>query len=173
MLLCIAMAKKMLLIQDDADGARTVRDALNDPRDPTYNVEWVQTCRAGVERLAGGGIAGVLIDLSLPDIRGIAAFDRLFAAAPQVPMLILSTSKDEPTAKLAVRHGAQDYFLKDHSNEFPLPKAIEGMVDRAANTEALFEEKERAQVTLNSIGDAVISTDLQGRVTYLNVVAER
>ena len=38
--------------------------------------------------------------------------------------------------------------------------------------EALFEEKERAQVTLNSIGDAVLCSDLQGNVTYLNLVAE-
>ena len=44
---------------------------------------------------------------------------------------------------------------------------------RAENAEALFEEKERAQVTLNSIGDAVVSTIFWGRVTYLNVVAER
>ena len=41
-----------------------------------------------------------------------------------------------------------------------------------ANAEALFEERERAQVTLNSIGDAVISTDFRGLVTYLNRVAE-
>lgn len=39
--------------------------------------------------------------------------------------------------------------------------------------EALFAEKERAQVTLNSIGDAVLAIDLQGNVTYLNVVAEK
>ncbi len=38
--------------------------------------------------------------------------------------------------------------------------------------EALFAEKERAQVTLNSIGDAVVTTDLHGKVTYLNLVAE-
>ncbi len=38
--------------------------------------------------------------------------------------------------------------------------------------EALFEEKERAQVTLNSIGDAVLVTDLAGNVTYLNLEAE-
>lgn len=44
---------------------------------------------------------------------------------------------------------------------------------RAENAAALFEEKERAQVTLNSIGDAVISTNFWGRVTYLNIVAER
>ncbi|MGE0085797.1 MAG: EAL domain-containing protein [Desulfococcaceae bacterium] len=42
---------------------------------------------------------------------------------------------------------------------------------RAAE-EALFEEKERAQITLNSIGDAVLTTDIRGRVTYLNLVAE-
>jgi diguanylate cyclase (GGDEF)-like protein/PAS domain S-box-containing protein len=39
--------------------------------------------------------------------------------------------------------------------------------------EALFEEKERAQVTLNSIGDAVICTDIEGRITFLNLVAEK
>ena len=38
--------------------------------------------------------------------------------------------------------------------------------------EAIVEEKERAQVTLNSIGDAVLTTDLVGNVTYMNPVAE-
>jgi PAS domain S-box-containing protein len=40
-----------------------------------------------------------------------------------------------------------------------------------ANAEALFEEKERAQVTLESIGDAVISTDFRGQITFLNPAA--
>ena len=38
--------------------------------------------------------------------------------------------------------------------------------------EALFAEKERAQVTLDSIGDAVICTDIKGNITFLNLVAE-
>jgi diguanylate cyclase (GGDEF)-like protein/PAS domain S-box-containing protein len=42
-----------------------------------------------------------------------------------------------------------------------------------ANAEALFEEKERARVTLDSIGDGVISTDFRGRISFLNNVAER
>ena len=46
------------------------------------------------------------------------------------------------------------------------------MVEPAINAEASFDERERAQVTLNSIGDAVMSTDLWGAVTYLNLVAE-
>jgi diguanylate cyclase (GGDEF)-like protein/PAS domain S-box-containing protein len=42
---------------------------------------------------------------------------------------------------------------------------------RLADTEALFEERERAQVTLNAIGDAVVSADFSGRVIFANVVA--
>jgi diguanylate cyclase (GGDEF)-like protein/PAS domain S-box-containing protein len=44
---------------------------------------------------------------------------------------------------------------------------------RGAAEEALFLEKERAQVTLNCIGDAVICTDILGNITFLNRVAER
>jgi diguanylate cyclase (GGDEF)-like protein/PAS domain S-box-containing protein len=44
---------------------------------------------------------------------------------------------------------------------------------RLANTDALFQERERAQVTLNAIGDAVVSADFSGRVTFTNVVAEQ
>jgi diguanylate cyclase (GGDEF)-like protein/PAS domain S-box-containing protein len=40
------------------------------------------------------------------------------------------------------------------------------------NEQALFTEKERAEITLKSIGDGVITTDYQGRITYLNPVAE-
>ena len=43
---------------------------------------------------------------------------------------------------------------------------------RRAAEEALFREKEQAEVTLKSIGDAVITTDLGGFITYLNPVAE-
>jgi diguanylate cyclase (GGDEF)-like protein/PAS domain S-box-containing protein len=44
--------------------------------------------------------------------------------------------------------------------------------EHQAMEDALFAEKERAQVTLNSIGDAVICTDLAGNISYLNAVAE-
>ena len=46
------------------------------------------------------------------------------------------------------------------------------MIEQRRVAEALFAARERAEVTLNSIGDAVLSTDLSGRVTYLNLAAE-
>jgi diguanylate cyclase (GGDEF)-like protein/PAS domain S-box-containing protein len=57
-----------------------------------------------------------------------------------------------------------------HEAEIALRSSTESLL---ANEDALFEEKERAQVTLNSIGDAVISTNFNGRVHYLNGVAEK
>jgi len=54
-----------------------------------------------------------------------------------------------------------------------MARALEGNIAEHERMEAtLFDEKERAQVTLNSIGDAVITTDTAGRVTFLNPVAE-
>src|ERR1700685_1113349 len=166
--------KNILLIQDDPADATAVQGALNG----SFQVEWVQSSAAGLERIAQErkqsalGIDAVLVDLFLPDCHGIETFDRLFHTAPQIPILIVSTAQDEEVAKLAVQHGAQDYLLKSHLDEYLLSKALGSMIERAAIAEALFNEKERAQVTLNSIGDAVMSTDVWGQVTYLNVVAE-
>jgi diguanylate cyclase (GGDEF)-like protein/PAS domain S-box-containing protein len=76
-------------------------------------------------------------------------------------------------AELAIEHGAQDYIMKDHLDNHLFPKALAAMIERAIISEALLDEKERAQITLNSIGDAIISTGVTGRVTYLNNVAEQ
>ena len=174
------MAQNILLIQANASDAGAVLHALSGSRD--FHIEWVDTCALGLTRIAtlgkqgrprATGISAVLVDLQLSDAAGIDAFDRLYAAKPQIPILILSCAQDEEIAKLAVQRGAQDYLLKGRLDDHLLPKAIAGMIDRAAITEALFEQKERAQVTLNSIGDAVISTDVNGQVTFLNIAAEQ
>ena len=99
-------------------------------------------------------------------------FDRIFQISPDVPILVLSRLEHENAAKLAVQRGAQDYLLEDDLDGYLLPKALRNMLERASNAEALFREKERAQVTLNSIGDAVVCTDVSGNVTFLNPVAE-
>jgi diguanylate cyclase (GGDEF)-like protein/PAS domain S-box-containing protein len=173
------MSRHILLIQDDAAAAKTILDALSSSSDESFQVEWVRRCSEGLERLAGTerreptvSIAAILIDLFLPDSRGIETFDRLFRVAPRIPILILCTPPEEETAKLAVQCGAQDYLFKARLDAYLLPKAVGSMIERAANSEALFEQKERAQITLNSIADAVMSTDVSGHVTYLNAIAE-
>jgi diguanylate cyclase (GGDEF)-like protein/PAS domain S-box-containing protein len=63
--------------------------------------------------------------------------------------------------------------IRDKDNEVQgIVYVIHDMTERLRIEEELFAEKERAQVTLRSIGDAVISTDPQGHVDFLNPIAE-
>jgi diguanylate cyclase (GGDEF)-like protein/PAS domain S-box-containing protein len=165
------MSQQILLIQDDARSARAIFKALSHSSDDSFKVEWVRRCSDGLERLAG--VEAILLDLFLPDSRGLETFGRFFCVAPQIPILVLIGAQDEEIAKLAVQCGAQDYLLKARLDGYLLPKLVRNMIERAAIVETMFEEKERAQVTLNSIGDAVMSTDVACLITYLNVIAER
>src|ERR1700709_43583 len=143
--------QNILLIEDDLSYATAIREALIYSSDGSFQVEWVRHCIEGIERLSRAGkqekyrpqgISAVLADLCLADSNGIGTFHRLFLAAPQIPILVLSALQDEEVAKLAVKHGAQDYLLKSDFDGDLLPKALVTMVERAANAEALFEEKE-------------------------------
>jgi diguanylate cyclase (GGDEF)-like protein/PAS domain S-box-containing protein len=163
----------LLLIEDNPGDADLVQRALNNTRFGLFQIEWVKNLSDGLERLSKGGIEAVIADLSLPDSQGLETLDRLLLAAPRVPILVLSGLDDEGIASQAVQHGAQDYLPKNHLDSYTLSRAVRNMIDRKISEDDLFTEKERAQVTLNSIGDAVLSTDSSGKVTYLNMVAEK
>jgi diguanylate cyclase (GGDEF)-like protein/PAS domain S-box-containing protein len=163
---------KILLIENDSAAATEIRAALTAGGGVPFEVEWVRQLSDGLERLNEKGIAAVLLELSLPDSGGIETFDKLFTAAPDVPILILGGNANEALAKEAVGRGAQDYLLPGHLDSYSLPRALRNAIERKAVEDALYVEKERALVTLNSIGDAVLCTDISGNVIYLNLVAE-
>ena len=163
---------KILLIENDPAAANDIRTALTVAAGSSFDVEWVRQLSDGLERLSEKGIAAVLLELSLPDSQGLQTFDKLFTAAPDIPILILGGTANEALAKEAVGRGAQDYLLPGHLDSYSLPRALRNAIERKAVEDALYVEKERALVTLNSIGDAVLCTDISGNITYLNLVAE-
>ncbi len=163
---------RILLIGQDSSDAATVQDALAEVRGWDYSVEWVRHLSEGIARLVTGQTDAVLLDLFLPDSQGLETFEQLWLAAPDIPVLILCHQDDESLAIQAVERGAQDYLLKTHLDSYALRHALRSMIERRTAADALFVERERADVTLDSIGDAVISTDISGRVTFLNVAAE-
>jgi diguanylate cyclase (GGDEF)-like protein/PAS domain S-box-containing protein len=168
------MLQTILLLSDNASKVAGVQKLLAEASDAPFVTEWIKSCAATLDRLRDRGkndIAAILTDLLRPG-QELEIFDRIFEAAPHIPILILGNPAREEVAKQAVQRGAQDYILDDRLDRHSLLKALHNMLERTANAEALFMEKERAQVTLNSIGDAVISTDTAGNVTYLNQVAE-
>jgi diguanylate cyclase (GGDEF)-like protein/PAS domain S-box-containing protein len=165
--------RTLLLIDDNASHVDVFTDALLNATDGPFTGECVKTLGEGIKRLRGKEFWAIFLNLSLPDSQGIETLDKLALAVPGVPTLIIAGAQDVRVALEALRRGAKDYLLEDHLDNDSFVRAIRNMAERKTAEEMLFTEKERAQVTLNSIGDAVLSTDIQGKVTYLNVVAEK
>jgi diguanylate cyclase (GGDEF)-like protein/PAS domain S-box-containing protein len=166
------MVDILLLIDDRRSHALALRKALRTTRDGRFHVEWVRTLSKGLERLSKQGIRAVFLNLFLSDSQWIETLDRLLLAAPGVPIVVLAGAADEGIAREALQRGAQDFLLEGHLDSYAFARAVRNMIERKTAKEVLFREKELAQVTLNSIGDGVISTDISGNVTYLNEVAE-
>ncbi len=163
----------VLLATADPAQAGAIEAALARDRGASFHVRWVNRLPEDIAWLGNGTVDVVLLDLLLPDVEGIGALDTLLEAGPHVPILVFTSAGDEDLARQAVQRGAQDYLMSNHLDSYSLPRALRNVIDRKAAEEALFLEKERAQVTLDSIGDAVVTTDIAGNVTYLNAVAER
>lgn len=158
----------VLLVEDDAAQAAAIGDVVREAGDGQFRLETVQHPSEALERLAAARVDIVLVGSGLPDCEGMDAFARMRQAAPDALVLPL----DPPG-----RESSADYLTPDTASWLPgvlrhvsRHKKAEAVL-RAAE-ETLFEEKERARVTLSSIGDAVLVTDIQGNVTYLNPIAE-
>src|SRR6202521_4478301 len=169
----MADIRNLLLIDENPTHAEAFREALLNAKDGPFHCERAQTLSQGVERLREKTIWAIFASLSLPDSQGPDMIDRLLQAAPSVPILVMGGAQDEDLSTEALRRGAKDYLLNGHIGTYSFGCAIRNMAERKTAEEVLFIEKERASVTLNSIGDAVLSTDILGNVTYLNVVAEK
>jgi diguanylate cyclase (GGDEF)-like protein/PAS domain S-box-containing protein len=161
----------LLLIEAESAVRRTVRDVLDAARE-ILRIDHVTTLKEGLARLTVEPVSAVLLDLTLPECRDLTAVDELRRAAPNVAIMILAVAADQALARRAVDRGANDSVVTDQIDARSLVQLIAMMFERRASEEQKFVERERAEVTLNSIGDAVMTTDTLGNVTYLNAEAE-
>ncbi|MEA2518063.1 MAG: hypothetical protein QOF49_143 [Chloroflexota bacterium] len=164
--------KRVLLVEDDAGFARLLREMFKEQGPVGTELRHAETMAAAEVELAGAAFDILLLDPGLPDCQGIDSVRRAVAAAPRVPLVVLTGRDDESLALLALQAGAVDYLIKGQIDTRGLMRFLRYAVERNAMEDALFGEKERALVTLNSIGDAVVCTDSAGNVTLLNAVAQ-
>jgi diguanylate cyclase (GGDEF)-like protein/PAS domain S-box-containing protein len=166
------MANRVLIISAKEDDIRILKHALDNARDGPFDVERASTLAAGVARVGQGGIDAILLDMTLPDSQGLASFDRLYASGRHMPILTLCALDDEEDARKAVQRGAQGWLSRGYFDNYLVPQSLRNIIERMKVEQGLYVAQVRAEITLNSIGDAVISTDMHGRVDYMNVAAE-
>jgi diguanylate cyclase (GGDEF)-like protein/PAS domain S-box-containing protein len=169
----------VLLIEDESSDADLIRAALSGYDNGAFKVVWVTRLQDAVVQLKQMFFDVVLLDLTLPDGMGIKAFEKVYQAAPDTLILVLSTENEEAIARSAVLHGAHDYLAKEHADAYWLPRALRYVTERKSTElmlreaeRRLYDEKERSRVILDSIGDAVLATDIFCNITYLNPIAE-
>lgn len=166
------MKNRVLIVTGDAVDASLLQDVLSNLKNNPFHTEWVMQLSDAISRLSDGGVDVVLLDMNLSDCQGIATFNQVFAAFPHVPILTLVALDDEILSTDAVQHGAQGYLSKGNFDSYLIPQTLRNIIQRHSVEETFFIEKARAEVTLNSINDAVVGTDLAGNVDYLNLAAE-
>jgi diguanylate cyclase (GGDEF)-like protein/PAS domain S-box-containing protein len=165
--------KTVLLIENDAEETRLICEMFSHQGSYSFTITCVESIAAAEAYLAVHLINVALLDLDCSDAPGVEAVLRIHVAARGASIVLLSSQEDEPIAMRAMESGVQDYLIKGRIAPFELMRAMRNSVARKALEETLFNEKSRAQITLNSIGDAVICTDSAGNITFLNPVAER
>src|ERR1700681_3183248 len=165
--------KVLLVVEDNHRDARLLREMFNEQGSHDTELTHVECMGDAEQHLESSPVDIILLDLGLPDAQGLEAVRRARAVAPSIPLVVLTCLDDESIATRALQEGAQDYLIKGQIERRGLLRALRYAIERKIVEDALFVEKERAQVTLNSIGDAVASTDSAGNITFLNLVAEK
>ena len=120
----------ILLVEDNRGDARLVEEMLNDAPSTDFDVSHVERLTDARERIMQSGTGCVLLDLSLPDATRLEALMQLRAAAPDVPIVILSGLQDELLAVKAVQEGAQDYLIKGRVDGALLGRSINYAIER-------------------------------------------
>jgi PAS domain S-box-containing protein len=155
-----ATSINLLLIEDSKMDSHLLGVLLRESTS-LFHIKHAERLSDALQKLAEEKFDVILSDLSLPDSYGFETFDRLHAAAPDVPILVLSGTDDETLAARAVREGAQDYLVKGRVDGYMLGRAITHAIERHQVELALEESERHYKHLLESITDYTYSVELR------------
>ena len=127
---------RVLLVEDDPEDALLLRDSVSEARLARFEWTEVETLAHAIERSRGRPFDVALLDLSLPDSRGLETFESLRGAAPRIPIVILTGLDDERTGLEAVHRGAQDYLVKGRLDGSVVTRSIRFAIERVRREQA-------------------------------------
>ena len=126
------LLKIVLLVEDNPGDTRLLREMLNEQNSFKTQLTHLECMGAAEKFLAENAVDIILLDLGLPDARGLEAIRRTRAAAPGIALVVLTGLDDESVAMQALQHGAQDYLIKGQIETRALLRALRYAIERKA-----------------------------------------
>ncbi len=121
---------RVLHIEDNPADAAFIQEMLAEAENISFDLEWKDRLSTGLEHLTKMETDVILLDLNLPDSKGLVTFTRTLEQAPEIPIVILTGIDDEKLALKAVHEGAQDYLIKTHIDSDLLIRTIRYAIER-------------------------------------------
>jgi len=159
---------RVLHVEDNPREAGIVQEMLDEAASMRFEITHRDRVRDAIAILAPGAFDLVLLDLSLPDSRGLETFERVHAHCSTVPIIVLTNHVDEEMGTRAVHGGAQDYLVKQETEPSLLLRSIRYALERAAAEEALRESEERFALAIRGANDGIWDWDLRRRSIFFS-----
>lgn len=170
---------RVLLVEEsDTDSTIVQRYLRRDSEAPELHIATRLSDALAIAQTSALDI--ILLDMSLPDARGVEGVRRMRTAVPHVPIVVLGGLEDESVATEAMQAGAQDYLIKGHVDEVSLRRALryaierQQLLDRIAQSEARLQEENVILRRLTDAASRVFATlDVRAVVGLLAAEARR
>jgi diguanylate cyclase (GGDEF)-like protein len=127
---------RIMIVEDRPGDALLTADMLRQ-HDPALAVTTCEHVDDAARALAGSAQDCVLLDLGLPDAADLDGLNQILAAAPGIPVVVLTGVDDDQLALAAVSRGAQDYVTKPELAAAHLWRTIDRAIERARVTREL------------------------------------
>ena len=161
-------ALQVLVVEDNAGDVRLLREMFSKERPGSFELTHLLRMSDAEAQLAKGGVDIVLLDMGLPDEHGLDTVRRSLAAAPGVPVIVLTGLDDETLAAEAMQEGAQDYLIKGQIENRALPRALRHAIERHQLDRLLRDQQFYTRSLIESNIDALMTTDPHGLITDVN-----
>ena len=117
-------ATRILLIEDNPGDARLFSRMLRGAENPGFDIQHVKDLHSGLQSLNSNHFDVILLDLSLPDSVGLEAVSKVRAAAPDMPIVVLSGMEEPQTVMKAIQGGVRTYLKKSAVKAETLIEAV-------------------------------------------------
>jgi len=162
-------ASRILLIEDSPGDVLLLRKMLAEvPGGGFCIVADTGTLERGLALIASLEVDLVLLDLNLPDSRGIDTFTTAQDAAPGLPIIVLTGQDDSELALHAVHLGAGEYLEKGGFDPRLLVRTLRYALERSHYQQALAREREFFTTLLDNIPDRIYFKDDRSRFIRIN-----